>query len=189
MTLRVIEEGPEALEAYATVPIRFMVGVRYLVSSPKDGTGEIALTEELVHPSYEYDYDLFDHPTCWRQWDLSSWGFLAAFDGTTRVGGAAIAFRTPGLELLAGRDDLASLWDIRVRHGCRGNGTGALLFAAAKAWAWKHGAREMKIETQDINVPACRFYAKQGCRLAVAIPGAYERHPHQVQLFWSTRLP
>ncbi|MEK7467022.1 MAG: GNAT family N-acetyltransferase [Planctomycetota bacterium] len=184
MIPRIVEESPEALEQYATVPIRFLVRARHVVASPEAGSG----TEEPVNPPYEYDYDLLDHPKCWRQWDLGTWGFLAAFDGATRVGGAAIAFRTPDLGLLEGRPDLACLWDIRVRPEHRGHGIGTLLFQAAKSWALNRGAREMKIETQDINVPACRFYMRQGCRLTAANPGVYERHPHQVQLFWTTPL-
>ncbi|KAF0243614.1 MAG: hypothetical protein FD180_3218 [Planctomycetota bacterium] len=188
MPVHLIEETAKALDDYASVPICFVVNVRYRILAQKSGGGEIALTEVPVNPPYEYDYDLLDHPSCWRQWDLRTWGFLAAFDGATRVGGAAIAFRTPGLGLLESREDLASLWDIRVRPERRGQGVGKLLFEAAKAWARKRGAREMRIETQDINVPACRFYAKQGCRLEAAHPGVYERQPEQVQLFWSTRL-
>jgi GNAT superfamily N-acetyltransferase len=188
MVLQVIEESPRDIEAYATVPIRFVVKSRCLVISPRAGAREISLAEEPVDPPYEYDYDSFDAPASWRQWDLDAWGFLGAFEGTSRVGGAAIAFRTPGLDLLEGRTDLASLWDIRVRPERRGTGIGALLFAAAKTWAREHGAREMRVETQDINAPACRFYAKQGCRLMAANPGVYERLPGQVQLLWSVSL-
>ena len=37
-----------------------------------------------------------------------------AFDGDRPVGGAAVAARTVGINMLTDRDDLAVLWDIRV---------------------------------------------------------------------------
>ena len=39
-------------------------------------------------------------------------------------------------------------------------------------------------ETQNINVPACRFYAAQGCELRGIHVGAYPEHPEEVQLLW-----
>ncbi len=35
-----------------------------------------------------------------------------------------------------------------------------------------------------INVPACRFYAKQGCVLGAIDRYAYPDHPDEVQLLW-----
>lgn len=49
-------------------------------------------------------------------------GVLSAFDGPSRVGGAVVAWRTPGADMLEGRDDLAVLWDIRVHPEYRGRG-------------------------------------------------------------------
>ena len=37
----------------------------------------------------------------------------------------------------------------------------------------RKGMQEMKVETQDINVAACRFYAAMGFRLTVIVPEAY----------------
>ena len=43
------------------------------------------------------------------------------------------------------------------------------------------------IETQNINVNACRFYAKQGCKLGGINRYGYGDHPqvkHEVMLIW-----
>jgi hypothetical protein len=45
----------------------------------------------------------------------------------------------------------------------------------------------MKVETQNVNVPACRFYAAMGCTLGAVNLHAYAGHPkvgHEVMLLW-----
>ena len=58
----------------------------------------------------------------------------------------------------------------------------------AEAWASREGARWLKIETQNVNVPACRFYARQGCSLGAAHRFAYPAFPDEVQLLWYKKL-
>ena len=48
--------------------------------------------------------------------------------------------------------------------------------------------RELKVETQNINVRACRFYARLGCELRVVRAGAYPQFPEEVQLLWYKTL-
>jgi GNAT superfamily N-acetyltransferase len=187
--LRVVREaaGAEALAGYASVPIAFEV--RSVFDVVEEGGGFV-LKERAVAP-YHKDYDAVpgERPTDWpAHFDLSWWALFVASDGGRRVGGAAVAIRTPGLEMLEGRDDLAVLWDLRVDPVARGRGVGAALFGAAAAWARGEGCRELKVETQDTNVPACRFYAACGCRLAGARRGAYPALPHEVQLIWRRAL-
>jgi hypothetical protein len=50
------------------------------------------------------------------------------------------------------------------------------------------GSRELKAETQNINVPACRFYARLGCTLRTIDRFAYANLPDEVQLLWSKDL-
>ena len=42
----------------------------------------------------------------------------------------------------------------------------------------------MKIETQNVNIGACRFYAAQGCELRAIHPNASLELPEEVQLLW-----
>lgn len=53
-----------------------------------------------------------------------------------------------------------------------------------EAWAAARGCRQLKIETQNVNVPACRFYARQGCVLGAINRFAYREFPDEVQLLW-----
>lgn len=46
----------------------------------------------------------------------------------------------------------------------------------------------MVVETQSTNVPACRFYARQGCTLGAIHRFAYPALPHEVQLLWDRDL-
>jgi GNAT superfamily N-acetyltransferase len=90
--------------------------------------------------------------------------------------------------MLEGRDDIALLWDIRVAPTARRRGVGAALFRAAEAWARARGAAWLKVETQNVNAPACRFYVRQGCTLGAVHRFAYPALPDEVQLLWYKRL-
>jgi hypothetical protein len=43
---------------------------------------------------------------------------------------------------------------------------------------------ELKIETQNTNVGACRFYERQGCELRAIHRAAYPQFPEEIQLLW-----
>jgi GNAT superfamily N-acetyltransferase len=190
MLIRIIEETAESLVAYASVPIAFRVTSRLLVPDDGKDCSVERLAEEAVSP-YTKDYDALpgEGPLSWpARWDLANWGLLAAFQDRRRIGGAAVAWSTPGVDLLHGRDDLAVLWDLRVHPEYRGQGVGKRLFEAAIAWAQRHGCRELRVETQNVNVAACRFYARQGCTLGEAHPLAYPDLPEEIQLIWYREL-
>lgn len=191
MDVTIREESLSYLEEYARIPIAFEVETIFEVRVRHAGLGGIDLVEIPAPPHTVKDYDTVDEdvPTNWlRRGDLSAWGFLSAHLADRCVGGTAVAFRTPGLLMLEGRDDLAVLWDLRVRPGARGRGVGRALFAAAEDWARGRGCRRLKVETQNINVPACRFYAAQGCTLGGLNRFAYPDLPHEVQLLWYKEL-
>jgi GNAT superfamily N-acetyltransferase len=134
---------------------------------------------------YLKDYDAIENPLQWpRSFDVSNWGFFAARTDGLRVGGAAVAFNTAGLRMLEDRRDIAVLWDIRVAAAARRQGVGAALFKAVEEWAVTQGCRWFKVETQNVNVPACRFYAKQGCMLGAIHRFAYPELPNETQLLW-----
>ena len=76
------------------------------------------------------------------------------------------------------------LWDLRVAAEFRHRGVASALLAAAEEWAHAQEIRSIMVETQDINVPACRFYARQGFVLGAVNRGAYPDLPHEVQLLW-----
>lgn len=180
--------GPAAaLREYASVRAAFVVRAVLDVADPGEGTGGFVLTERRLDAPYGKDYDAIEgeHPSTWaKRFDVSRWGVLAARVEGRRVGGAVVAFDTPGLEMLEGRRDLAVLWDIRVSSEARGHGVGAALFRAAEAWARARGCQQLKVETQNVNVAACRFYAGQGCVLESVDRSAYPALPDEIQLLW-----
>jgi ribosomal protein S18 acetylase RimI-like enzyme len=93
--------------------------------------------------------------------------------------------------MLAGRKDLAVLWDLRVHPEFRRRGIGARLFLAAAAWARERDCVQLDVETQNVNVPACRFYRRSGCRLSRIDRFAYwpDRACRQeILLVWSLEL-
>jgi GNAT superfamily N-acetyltransferase len=64
----------------------------------------------------------------------------------------------------------------------------AALFRAAEHWARARGCRRLKIETQNVNVAACRFYQKMGCTLGAIDRFAYPGQPAEVRLLWGKAL-
>jgi GNAT superfamily N-acetyltransferase len=188
--VEVTEAPASALAELARIPISFEVRSVFEVEDASEGDGFV-LTERSLATPWVKDYDAIDGegPTRWAQrFDLTHWGFLAARADGRLVGAAVVAFDTPGVEMLEGRRDLAVLWDLRVAPEARGMGAGAALFRAAEAWARARGCTELKIETQNINVPACRFYAAQGCVLRAANRSAYPDLPDEIQLLWYKKL-
>ena len=184
MQVRYYIETVSALHDYAEVSIAFTV-VSKMIAEPK-GEGNVGwdLREVSVDPPYVKDYDEGEPPTLRPNWDTSSWRIVSAFVGQERVGGAMVACRTAGSDFLEARSDLAALWDIRVAPEWRGNAIGTGLFAKVLEYAKSIGCVELKIETQDVNVGACRFYAKQGCTLTEVNPDAYPGWPGETELIW-----
>ncbi len=185
--MNIREEPLTYLEEYARVPIAFDVHSVFDVSARKGGLGGFELLERPLSPSWVKDYDPIpgNRPTDWaKRFDLSSWGLLSAQLDGQRVGGAAIAFQTPSVVMLDDRSDLAVLWDLRIAPHARRRALGSALFIAAARWATARGCRCLKVETQNINVPACKLYAGQGCVLRAVHRFAYPKLPHEVQLLW-----
>ncbi|MCL1896808.1 MAG: GNAT family N-acetyltransferase [Clostridiales bacterium] len=181
--------GRDFFPVYDAVPSQVNVTSCLMVEKQDRGLGGFTLAEKTVDP-YVKDFRIVDHETVERWdalYDISNWVFMMAFDGERPVGGAAIAVRTEGVDMLGGRDDLAVLWDIRVDEGYKRQGIGQGLFDMAAGWARGNGFAQMKIECQNNNVPACRFYHKQGAVLVAIDEHAYYNEPecrHEVQLIW-----
>jgi GNAT superfamily N-acetyltransferase len=152
------------LDLYAQVSIAFEGRSRLDLGALREGR-----LVEIPTAPFCKQYDLLSPPARWPQdFDVRAWTLLS-----TPGGGAAVAWNTPALDLLEGRTDQAILWDLRVAPDQRGRGTGRALVEAACGWARERGCVAMLVETQDINVAACRFYAAVGFRLDRIVPDAY----------------
>jgi GNAT superfamily N-acetyltransferase len=186
MTLKIIEEDRDILHEYEKVSIAFRVESRFRVELRQNGLGGIKLVEESVAP-YVKDYDEYENyrPSQWpTRFSLSNWGILSAFADGRRVGGAAVVWNSPEIEMLANLPDMACLWDLRICPEYRSKGVGYRLFQSVVDWSKARGCRLLKIETQNVNVPACRFYARQGCRLGAIDRFAYPEDLNETQLIW-----
>ena len=187
VNFRIVEETADVLPEYGGVPIAFEVRRRFRVERVSGGLGGIRLIEEAVKPPYIKDYDRPEGPERWarKSWDLSNWIFLGAFRERERIGGAIVAFHVDDMDYCEGREDLAGLWDIRVHPEYRGQSAGRVLFQYAEACAKSRGCTQLKIETRDINVAACRFYAHMGARLGKVDMYAYHADGlDEVELSW-----
>jgi ribosomal protein S18 acetylase RimI-like enzyme len=176
---------------YDLIPMLVHVSSYYRVDKINRGLGGFTLVETPVEPFIkDFDDDEPIHYFASRQakrFDITNWGFFMAFDGTKAVGGAIVASRTKEVNMLSGRDDLAVLWDIRIDDTYKRQGVGQALFDMAVEWARNEGLTQMKIECQNNNVPAVKFYHKQGAILSAIDEYAYYNEPqyrHETQLIW-----
>jgi ribosomal protein S18 acetylase RimI-like enzyme len=181
------EEGTSILPEYGQIPIAFDVLSVFDVHLADQGLSGMVLSERRLSNPYVKDYDGCKDrgPVHWaKRFDVSNWAVLSAFQGVERVGGCVIARDTEGILKLEGHKDIAALWDLRVHPAFRRGGVGSALFNRAVAWTREQGGRCLAVETQNINVPACRFYAKQGCMLGAINRFAYVEFPDEVELVW-----
>ena len=83
--------------------------------------------------------------------------------------------------------DLAVLWDLRMHPDRRGQGIGRRLLWRAADWARARERGQLGMETQNINVGACKFYAKQACQLGAIHRFGYAGCPDgagEVMFLW-----
>ena len=191
MKIIIQESGIENIASMADIPIAFKVTQILSPHMLDTGLGGILLKEEPIQAPYIKDYDASpgEGPKQWaKHFDVSTWGLLVAEHQSHTIGAAVVAFNTKELTLLKGRNDLAVLWDIRIEPDYRKQGIGTQLFKAVEQWAEARNCIQLNIETQNINVPACKFYSKQGCELSEINRLAYRSHPHEIQLIWTKHI-
>ena len=192
MSVTIAQLSADGYEAYGTVSPVFVARSALECELLDDGLGGILLREKPITAPYRKYGGDEENPSGWaKRYDLSRWGiFLAAIDGQP-VGGAAVAPPSPGMIVADAGDDIAVLWDLRVSPAQRRRGIGAALLHRCTEWARDKGYRVLGIETQNVNVPACRFYAKNGGQLAAIDRFAYSTCPgleHEAMLIWHLTL-
>ena len=173
MPVELVEIGPADLARYASVSMRLLVESVLDVEVVDGGLGGLRLVERAVASPYLKDYDLDGGgPTDWpQQFDLLDWRIVLALEGERVVGGAAVMPGTPG----GGLGDVATLWDIRVAPDLRRRGIGRVLLEDARESARARGFATLLVETQNVNVGACRFYANEGATLVAIRPSCVPR--------------
>ena len=185
------EQSLTFLAGYGLISIAFEIKSILELSRSSNEIDGFTFRERHLTKPYTKDYDSIkgNRPADWLdKFDMANWGILKASVENIDVGGAVIAYKTENLHLLDDRDDLAVLWDIRVSPEWRGKGIGSALFEECAIWARLRGCRQLKIETQNINVAACKFYQSHGCELGAINRFAYPELPNEIQLLWYKNL-
>lgn len=174
-------------EKYDSIPMLVTVKSILALEKIEGGLGGILLKEIPVE-EYEKDLGIYEKAVEYPvEFDISNWVFLMAFDGEVPIGAATVASKTKNINMLDGRDDMSVLWDIRVDDKYKRTGVGTKLFNMAVKWSKSSGFRQMKIECQNNNVQACKFYRKQGAYLGKIDEYAYYNDSdakNEVQLIW-----
>jgi GNAT superfamily N-acetyltransferase len=168
---QIIDPSQGFFEAYEKIPMLVHVKSKLEVEKIDRGLGGILLREVPVAP-YTKDLGPYEKPTEFsKEFDTKDWAFFAAYDRDLLIAAATVAYRTKEIRMLNGRDDLCILWDFRVEDEYKRCGVGTRLFQMATTWAKNMGIRQMKIECQNNNLPAVRFYHKSG-----AVLGAFDEY-------------
>lgn len=107
MDVRIEGIGVQRLPEYARIPIAFTVTSVFDIELINKGLSGMHMQEKQVTSPYVKDYDSYDgNPALWPQrFDVSNWAFFLAYAQNRPVGGAAIAFHTPGVNMLVGRKE------------------------------------------------------------------------------------
>ena len=175
------------LKIYDKVAMNVDVHSEYKVERVNNGLGGFLLEEIQVKP-YVKELSKYERATEYeKEFDITNWRFYMAFDDEIPVGAMTVAGETKGLNMLYGRNDACVLWDIRVADAYKHNGIGQKLLDMGITGAKNDGYCQMIIECQNNNVPACRFYQKQGAMLSKIDMYAYyseEECRNEIQFVW-----
>ena len=175
------------LDKYDKIPMLVNVKSKLKLEKIENGLGGILLKEI---PTKEYIKDLgeYEEVTKWaEEFDITNWAFFMAFDNEFPIGAITIVSRTINIQMLDGRDDISVLWDIRVDERYKQQGVGTKLFNMAVEWSKSKELKQMKIECQNNNVQAYKFYHKQGAVLGRIDEYAYYKDIEdrdEVQFIW-----
>ena len=185
--IEIREVDKSCFELYDQVSMNVDVRSEYKVIRQDNGLGGMLFEEVPVTPFIK-DLSVYEKSTEYeKMFDISKWRFFMAFDGDKPVGAMTVAGTTEGMDMLGGRNDSCVLWDIRVADAYKHQGIGQRLFDSGVAAARSDGYKRMIIECQNNNVPACRFYKKQGALLSKIDMNAYDSEPgieDEVQFIW-----
>ncbi|GKX66485.1 GNAT family N-acetyltransferase [Inconstantimicrobium mannanitabidum] len=172
-------------EQYDKIPMLVHVKSILKLEKIQNGFGGILLKET---PCKEYLKDMGKDEKATdyaKNFDITNWAFFMAFNNNKPIGAATVVSRTVDIHMLDNRDDMSVLWDIRVDDAYKQLGVGTRLFNMAVDWSKLNGFKQMKIECQNNNVPAFKFYTKHGATLGKIDEYAYyhdEEEKDEVQL-------
>lgn len=163
ITYRRIDKS--GFDMYDKVPMVVHIKSKFVPKKIDRGLGGF-IFEEVPVEEYSKDFTRFEKAMDYeKHFNISGWAFFMAFDEDEPIGAVTVCARDSSCEMLDKRDDICVLWDIRVADGYKHLGIGQHLFDMVRVWAMEEGFSQIKIECQNTNIPACRFYHKQGAKL------------------------
>ncbi|MEO5589266.1 MAG: GNAT family N-acetyltransferase [Gemmatimonadaceae bacterium] len=189
--ITISETDSSCLPEYARIPIAFEVTEIFEPATLMPGVDITGSTARPTASPYTKNYDAYasSGPLHWASsFDVTRWRFLMAYVGKDVAGGAVVVAQQDSIAMLEARCDLAVLWDLRVVPEFRRSGVGTALLSGVERVARMDGAAELKVETQNINVAACRFYSRHGLTLRKVSPEAYPGLPGEARLLWYKAL-
>jgi ribosomal protein S18 acetylase RimI-like enzyme len=185
ITYREIDES--YFEKYDRIPMLVHVKSIFTLAKIENGLGGILLKETPIK-EYRKDLSLYEEATTYAEkFDITNWAFFMAFDNELPIGAVTVASKTKNVNMLDGRDDMSVLWDIRVDDRYKRQRVGTKLFTMAVECSKSNGFKQMKIECQNNNVQACKFYHNHGAILRKIDEYAYYNDidiENEVQLIW-----
>ncbi len=182
------EESTASIEQYAQVSIAFRVNWELVLGGNQHEPTSVLFSQRTLASPYVKDYDAIpdNRPQDWlRRMDTSQWRVFSAFVNDVRVGAAILIPSTDAHD--EGHANV-ELWDMRVHPRWRRRGVARALWPTIENAARALGAHAIHVETQLINVAACRFYLAQQCVLVGIKPSANPFLPSEIQLRWRKAL-
>lgn len=181
--IRFGEINIDQLEEYGNIPFYYDTTEKYELEKVNNGIGGITI--KLVKCA-RFHKDFGTRTSRWIElFNLENWKFFVAYnEDNEMIAGCTVATKTDNCIMLEKRNDLAVLWDIRVSDKYKHKGIGQKLFNMAKKYAIDNGFNQLKVECQNTNPAAVKFYHKQGMVLHSINEYAYPDCPDEVQLLW-----
>ncbi|RIX51503.1 GNAT family N-acetyltransferase [Paenibacillus nanensis] len=154
----------------------FMVTGRLL---PRYENGNWTYREETYSEPYFKEYEL-------EEVDTSYIGGTDKAVYLYYVGGCCVG----QIRLRGNWNGFAMIEDICVARDWRQKGVGSALLDKAEEWARQKGYLGLMLETQDVNVSACRFYAKNGFVIGAVDTMLYSNFStaDEIAIYWYRRF-
>ncbi len=169
---------PQDIPALSAFDTSFLTNTVYRVA--QDGLS-FRLVEETATPPLHKSYP-FD-PT--DPEERANWDHAVVAEAGERLFGFAAA------QYMAW-NRRAVIWHLYVAPDYRGRGVGTRLLDSLDTFARDAGARCLWLETQDVNVPAVRFYLRSGFMLCGLDTSLYDPNGAaggEVALFFARAIP
>ena len=186
--IRIKEISSCDFSEYDKIPMLVHIRTEYRAEKIANGLGGILLKEVEVPYRIKNLGKFCIASKLQEEFDISKWSFNIAYKDNNPVAGYILALQEPKL---IHQKDIAILWDLRVKDDERQQGIGAELVLELRKKALSFGINQIRIECQNNNVIACKFYEKMGAELISIRENAYwyeKECEEKIELMWNIDL-